>query len=83
MTPEQLAAKLTELNEHTVALVEFLEKVRGLDVHTGLSVLLLATAQIIGHVQQGENEAEADRKLEGFLEVVRQMARVRRNGRTL
>lgn len=86
MTPErkaELTAKLNELTEHNVALVEFLEKQRGLNVNDGLMVLLLTTAQLVGHVQRGQPEAEADEALEGFLDVIRQGVRLKRVGSAL
>lgn len=85
MTPEkkaELTARLERLTEHTIALVEFLNNERGLHVHEGLTVLLLTTAQLVGHIQHGQDEAEADKALEGFLDVIRQGARLKRSQAT-
>ncbi len=70
--------KLDEVNEHVEALCVFLEN-RGLTVGDGVLVLLVATGQLVGHLQAGDEESKADAALEDFLNIVRQAARLKRH----
>lgn len=70
--------KLDEVNEHVVAVCAFLEK-RGLTLGDGVLVLLVATGQLVGHLQRADDEPEADAALEKFLEIIRQATRLKRH----
>lgn len=75
---EAARIKLEEVNEHVVALCAFLEQ-RGLKLGDGVMVLLMATGQLVGHLQRGDDDAKADVALEAFLEIVRAAVRLKRH----